>query len=128
MIHDVLQYMALIMNQKCFRMLLKVYNMLSLFVLFRNNVVFLFHICFNGLLSYFVGKEPFVGLVLHSGLESSLPSLQTSTKLANRDKYKNIGFIDMAFTKEEKLYKCEMNETAKMEMKSFFDTFYKHEC
>ena len=96
-----------------------------------NYVFSLFHICFNGLLSYFVGKEPFVGLVLHSGLESSLPSLPTSTKLANRDKYKNIKFIDIAYTIEEKLYRCQMNETAKKQIKSFVGEFYirnEHKC
>ena len=90
-----------------------------------HKLCFLFHICFNGILSYLIGKEPFVGLVLHSGLESSLPSLPTSTKLANRDKYKNIEFIDIAYTIEAKLYRCQMNETAKKQMQSFFDRFYK---
>ena len=99
--------------------------MLYLFVSLSYTLYFLFHLCLNGILSYFVGNEPFVSLVLHSGLESSLPSLPTSTKLANRDKYKNIEFIDIAYTIEAKLYRCQMNEIARKQMQSFFDRFYK---
>lgn len=70
-------------------------------------------------------KGPFVVLLLHSGLESSLPRLPSASKLANRDKYKSIEFIDIAYTMEAKLYKCQMNESARLQLQTFFARFYK---
>ncbi|XP_053385977.1 uncharacterized protein LOC123539184 isoform X3 [Mercenaria mercenaria] len=70
-------------------------------------------------------KSPFVSLVLHSSTESSLPRLPTATRLADKEKYRNTEFIDIAFTMESKLYQCQMNTIAKEQLKSFFDRFYK---
>ena len=42
------------------------------------------------------------------------------------NKYKNIKFIDIAYTIEDKLYRCQMNETVKEQLKSFVDKFYEN--
>lgn len=68
-------------------------------------------------------NKRFVVLLLHSCLESSLPRLPTASKLGHEEKYKNIVFIDVAYTIDDKLYCCQMNEIAKALLTSFLHHF-----
>jgi hypothetical protein len=65
------------------------------------------------------GKNSFVVLLLHCGLDSSLPRLQSASKLGNMEKYKNVEFIDVAYNIDSKLYPCEMNTIARSQLQTF---------
>ncbi|XP_060557168.1 uncharacterized protein LOC132717664 [Ruditapes philippinarum] len=65
-------------------------------------------------------KKPFVVLLLHCGLESSLPTLPTASKLGNMEKYQNIEFIDVAYNIDSELYPCKTNKTARSQLQTFF--------
>lgn len=70
-------------------------------------------------------KMPFAVLMIHTNLENSLPLISTASKLTQNEKYKHVEFIDIAFNTELKLYSCEMNNTAKCQLKSYFENFFK---
>ncbi|XP_060557169.1 uncharacterized protein LOC132717665 [Ruditapes philippinarum] len=70
-----------------------------------------------------IRTKQFVVLLLHTGLESSLPRLSTASKLAHKDKYKNIEFIDIAYNTDANLYQCDMNETARRKLHKFLFDF-----
>lgn len=69
-------------------------------------------------------KMPFVVLLIHSTIKSALPVLPTALKLKQHEKYRHVEFIDIAFT-ESKLLHCQMNETARNKLNSFFETVLK---
>ncbi|XP_060557175.1 uncharacterized protein LOC132717667 isoform X2 [Ruditapes philippinarum] len=75
-------------------------------------------------LSYEV-MNPFVVLLLHTCLESSLPRLPTSSKLYHKEKYRNIEFIDIAYNMDDKLYQCQMNKNARLQLQTFLGRFFK---
>ncbi|XP_060557174.1 uncharacterized protein LOC132717667 isoform X1 [Ruditapes philippinarum] len=69
--------------------------------------------------------NPFVVLLLHTCLESSLPRLPTSSKLYHKEKYRNIEFIDIAYNMDDKLYQCQMNKNARLQLQTFLGRFFK---
>ncbi|XP_060557167.1 uncharacterized protein LOC132717663 [Ruditapes philippinarum] len=68
--------------------------------------------------------ERFAVLLLHTGLKSSLTNVSTSIRLVNINRYHNVEFIDVAYNMDSKLYKCEMNDSAKFQLQAFFESFY----
>lgn len=70
-------------------------------------------------------EVPFVVLIIHSTIQSALPTLPTALKLQQNEKYKYIEFIDIAFDTESKLHHCQMNETARNRLNSLLETFVK---
>jgi hypothetical protein len=65
------------------------------------------------------GTRPYAVLLLHTGLESSLPKILTASKISHKEKYNKIKFIDVAYNTEAKFYQCEMNKTARIDLKEF---------
>lgn len=70
-------------------------------------------------------KTQFAVLLLHSGLENSLPRLPTASKLEKKEKYHNVEFIDVAYNLDSKLYTCQMNETANYQLHRYFTRYYR---
>ncbi|XP_060583757.1 uncharacterized protein LOC132739933 [Ruditapes philippinarum] len=70
----------------------------------------------------------FAVVVINMTREDSLPRLPIETRLDQpTDDYNNIHFIDMAFTKENLMYDCNMNKTATEKIKSFVNNMYQQE-
>ncbi|XP_060583759.1 uncharacterized protein LOC132739934 isoform X2 [Ruditapes philippinarum] len=66
--------------------------------------------------------------VINMTREDSLPRLPIETRLDQpTDDYNNIHFIDMAFTKDNLMYDCNMNKTAREKIKSFVNNMYQQE-
>ncbi|XP_060555272.1 uncharacterized protein LOC132716110 [Ruditapes philippinarum] len=70
-----------------------------------------------------IRTKPFAVLLIHTGLESSLPRIPTASKLAHKEKYKDIEFIDIAYNTDANLYQCDMNETARRKLHKFLFDF-----
>jgi hypothetical protein len=76
----------------------------------------------NIVILFISGNNSFVVLLLHCGLESSLPRLPTASKLCNMEKYQNVEFIDVAFNINSKLYPCRINENARSQLQTFLNS------
>ena len=68
----------------------------------------------------FLDDRPFIVLLLHVVLESALPIVPSGTVIGDEEKYKNITFIDVAYTKEKGFYNCKMNKKAKEQLEKHF--------
>jgi hypothetical protein len=55
----------------------------------------------------------------------SLPEIASKMKVPLKPAYQKIEFIDMAFNKDNKLYKCEMNNNALSKIITFVEQKYR---
>ncbi|XP_045210297.2 uncharacterized protein LOC123561762 [Mercenaria mercenaria] len=58
-------------------------------------------------------------VVIHCKEEHSLPTTSSQLAVSGEEQYKNVWFIDVAFTKELKFYECKMNTEAVMKLENF---------
>lgn len=70
----------------------------------------------------FKWDESFKVILLNFVTEKCLPAISSKMKVPLKPAYKNIEFIDMAFNKDDKLYECEMNNTALSKIMTFVET------